>query len=196
MQTAFRIQQGVYYLLLGMWLGAMVMLVLAATASFAFVREHTLIVGVQGYGEPLKGDTATGFIAGGIVGVALTRLVVLQAVCATALAACVLLQCTRFRAHLDGPVWSKRNRARMFLLLVPTGVLLFNVLVVSPGIDRHRDAKYDPATPPQVAEQADEAFDRYHRLSTRTFGVSTLMLAGAMVLSPWCFKQTAVTPGL
>ncbi len=189
MLRGFRVQLSIYHLLLGVWTGAMVMLLLTATASFSFVRQHTLIVGVQGYGEPLKGETATGFIAGGVVGAALSRLMVLQALCAVGVWVCIALQCTRYRRLLDGAITSKRNGARLFLLAVPVGVLLFNVLVVSPGIEETRRAKYDASIPADVAAESEDRFDRYHRLSTRTFGVATLMLMSAMVLSPWCFRS-------
>jgi hypothetical protein len=64
---------------------------------------------------------------------------------------------------------------------------------VTPGIDQYRADKYDPATPPERAALADDEFDRYHHLSTRTYGVSTAALAAALLLSPWCFRNPAPT---
>ena len=189
--TGFRLNQALYHAFLGVWLGAMVMLVLAATAAFGFVRDPqtTLLVQVEGFGAPLTGSAANGWVAGGVVGVALGRLEALQLACFAVVGVATLLQCTRFRARLAAPPASKANGARVFLLVVPALIVLFNLAVVGPGIDANRAAKYDPAADPVAAEAADEAFATYHGLSTRTYGVSTLMLLGATLLGPWCFQR-------
>ena len=189
--TGFRVNQAVYQAFLGVWLGAMVMLVLAATAAFGFVRDPatTLLVQVDGFGGPLTGSEAQGWVAGGIVGLALGRLEVLQLVCFGLVAAATVLQVTMFRGRLAAPPASKRNGARVFLLVVPALIVVFNLLVVAPGIDANRTTKYDPAAEPAAQDAADARFATYHGLSTKTYGVSTLMLLGAMALGPWCFLR-------
>ncbi|BAM04600.1 hypothetical protein [Phycisphaera mikurensis] len=186
-----RINQALYQLFLGVWFGAMVMLVLAATAAFGFVRDPqtTLLVQVEGFGAPLTGSAARGWVAGGIVGAALRRLEILQLICFAGVAAATVLQCTLFRARLAARPASKRNGLRIFLLVVPAAIVLFNLAVVAPGIDANRSMKYDPAAEASRAQAADEAFAFYHGLSTKTYGVSTLMLLGAVVLGPWCFHR-------
>ncbi|MEM8782665.1 MAG: hypothetical protein AAGE65_07375 [Planctomycetota bacterium] len=189
----FRLVQSVYVLLLGLWVGAMVMVVVAATASFGFVRglDGVLLVSLAGWSDPLVDSAAEGFLAGGFVGAMLARLAVLQLVCAAGLAACVAAQFGWFPSALIGGRGSKRQGVRVFLLAVPACIVAFNVLVVTPGIDRHRDAKYDPGTPPEQAAVAEQSFELFHALSTRTYGVSTLMLIGALAMTPWCLKEPA-----
>ena len=189
--NGFRVNQALYQTFLGVWLGAMVMLVLAATAAFGFVKDPqtTLLAQVDGFGGPLTGSAANGWVAGGIVGKALGRLEVLQLVCFAVVGVATLLQCTVFRARLAAAPASKRNGLRVFLLVVPALIVLFNWVVVAPGIDANRAMKYDPAADPVAAEAADEAFAVYHGLSTKSYGVSTLMLLGATLLGPWCFQR-------
>lgn len=188
--TLFRINQALYHTFLGVWLGAMVMLVLAATAAFAFVTgpETTVQATIEGFRSPLTGSDANGWVAGGIVGTAIARLEVLQLVCFAVVGLATAAQCTLFRARLATGATSPRNLLRMLLLLGPVAIVAFNLAVVGPGIDEHRSAKYDPATEPQARATAEAAFDRYHGLSTRTYGAATLLLLGASLLSPWCLE--------
>ncbi|MEM9753714.1 MAG: hypothetical protein AAF916_10060 [Planctomycetota bacterium] len=189
----FRLVQAVYGLLLGLWVGAMVMVVVAATAAFGFVRglDGLLMVSLAGWAEPLVDSGAEGFLAGGFVGAMLGRLVVLQLVCAAGLALCIAAQFAWFPTALVGGRGAKRQGVRVFLLAVPTAIVVFNMVVVSPGVDRWRDAKYDPPagwTAAQI-ESAEANFEVYHQLSTRTYGVSTLMLLGALAMTPWCLRE-------
>ncbi|MEM1446179.1 MAG: hypothetical protein AAGF84_09005 [Planctomycetota bacterium] len=189
----FRLVQSVYGLLLGLWVGAMVMVVVAATAAFGYIRglDGILMVSLAGWSEPLVDSGAEGFLAGGFVGAMLGRLVVVQLICAVGLALCVLAQFLWFPSALIGGRESKRQGVRVFLLAVPAAIVVFNMIVVSPGVDRWRDAKYDPPegwSASQI-EAAEANFEVYHQLSTRTYGVSTLMLLGALAMTPWCLRE-------
>ncbi len=188
----FRVIQAIYQVLLGLWVGAMVMLVVGATAAFKFVRglDGILMVSLNGWREPLVDSGAEGFLAGGFVGAMLARLAVMQLVCAGGLALCVAAQFLWFPGSLIGGRGAKRQGVRVFLLAVPAAIVVFNLAVVTPGIDRHRDAKYNPPegwTAAQI-DAAESSFDVYHQLSTRTYGVSTLMLLGALAMGPWCLR--------
>ncbi len=187
----FRVVQAVYLLLLGLWVGAMVMLVVGAMAAFAFVRgiDGVLLVSLAGWEGEQVHSNAQGFLAGGFVGAMLGRLVVLQLVCAAGLAVCALLHFLWFPRHLVGGRGAKRQGVRLFLLGVPVLVVLFNQFVVTPGIEKWRDPKYNPGTPAELIDKAEDAFDFYHQLSTRTYGVSTLMLVVALGMTPWCFRD-------
>ncbi len=191
--TDFRLVQSLYLLLLGLWLGAMVMLVLGATAAFGFVRgiDGVMLVSLNGWSEPLVDSNAEGFLAGGMVGAMLGNLAWLQVVCAAGLALCVGAQFLWYRSALVGGPGAKRQGLRVFLLAVPLLIVLFNLFVVTPGIDRWRDQKYDLSTPADAHELAERKFALYHGLSTKTYGVSTLMLAAALLMTPWCFRDQA-----
>lgn len=191
--TDWRLIQAVYQLLLGLWVGAMVMLVVGATAAFGFIRglDGLLLVSLEGWSDPLVDSGAEGFLAGGFVGAMLERLVVLQIVCGLGLGACVLAQFVWFPGSLIGGRGAKRQGVRVFLLAVPTVIVLFNLLVVTPGIEAWRGPFYDPDVSPERAALAEANFDWYHQMSTRTYGVSTLMLIGALVMGPWCLRPPA-----
>ena len=176
--TGFRLTQGVYHLALGVWAGAMLMLAVGAMQTFAAVRAH---------GEALQGLTPEA-LAGAVVGRMIAGLTVVQMVCAVAVAGAVLLQHVSFGWALRGGRLGWANLTRLILIGLPMAVLMLNVLVISPAVWEHREAMYDAGQPTERREAARERFAVYHRLSERTHGVALLMLAGAIVVSPFAFE--------
>ncbi len=115
-----RLVTGIYYLALGAWLGALVMLATGAAATFQTVRA------TQAH---LSADQQNR-LAGSIVGNSITGLGVIQISCAAAAVVCVLLQCTIWKRFLAG---KPANSVRLALLAV---------IVLAMGADR---AIVDPA---------------------------------------------------
>ena len=78
--TAFRLTQGFYWLFLGTWFGAMVMLVIGEAITFRTVREYRPTLGLAS-NHPSMADNAAGILAGGVTGNILKGLRTLQIVC-------------------------------------------------------------------------------------------------------------------
>ena len=180
--TAYRLVAGCYWLFLGTWFGALVMLVIAAGITFATVRSYQPTLRAEPYAR-LTDAEPDRVLAGGIVGNVLRGLAVVQVICALALGACLLLQCTILRPHLAVPVGDWRNCLRIALIALPTLVLILDLTVVSPRIWRLREVMYDPDQPSAARTTAHAAFGRYHKASERLTGAAALCLAGAVLAS-------------
>lgn len=169
---------GVYYLMLGMWFGALVMLVVAAVATFGTIRDS----------QPDMTAAAQNQLAGSIVGSAIDKLAVVQVVAAVAITVCVLLQCTVFRRELGPKVF---NAARIVLLVLLLAVLGADRLFVAPALHTQRETMHSAAGVEQ--EQAKAAFDRTHKMSERLAGVCMLLIVAATLTSPFalCRKDDA-----
>ena len=190
-RTAFRITQGVYYLSLGTWFGAMVMLVLTAITVFATVRQFDVSIHAGPYGQGMWEDRATAILAGGIVGNVLRALAVVQVICAASAVACAALQSSVFACRLAGGRRGKANLLRLALLFVPIVILAADQAVVTPRIWQTRQVMYDSEQPEQVRQQAQARFDRLHTASERMGGLATLALAGAILVSPFAWRDPA-----
>jgi hypothetical protein len=183
--TGFRIVQGFYWLGLGTWFGAMLMLVIAAAVTFKTVRAHQPTIGVAPYNDPMLAEHHSSILAGGIVGNVLRALSTLQIICAVIVVTAVVLQCTVFADRLAGPVWGAANLLRIALIAVPIVVVAVDRLHITPTVWQHRAVMYDPGQPAESRAQARAGFDRYHKLSERVVGAAMFMLAAAVLVSPF-----------
>ncbi|MFA9480405.1 DUF4149 domain-containing protein [Phycisphaerales bacterium AB-hyl4] len=192
--AAFRFTQGLYYLALGTWFGALVMLAIAAAITFRTLEEHAFVLqtgllhaaGV----EPDHAADAPRIFAGEVVGQIIQGLTWLQAICALVAIACLLLQTTLFRRRLANAGRSRANLLRTLLVVGPALVLLLNVFWINPNVWQSREAMYDPARTETQRIEARLIFDHHHRLSERTTGGAALMLAVAVLISPFAFRVT------
>lgn len=190
-RTAFRITQGVYYLSLGTWFGAMVMLVLTAITVFATVRQFDVSINAGPYGDAMWQERAVPILAGGIVGNVLRSLAVVQAICAAAAVACAALQSSVFACRLAGGRRGKANLLRLALLFVPIVILAVDQAAVTPSIWQARQVMYDSDQPQQIREQAQARFDKLHTVSERMGGLAMLALAGTILVSPFAWRDPA-----
>lgn len=192
--TAFRLTQGLYYLALGTWFGALVMLVIAAGTTFHVIEAYTFTLhagpGGIAVDEPALADEAARIIAGSIVGEAIEGLTWVQGICAAVAMLCLLLHTTVFRCRLAKAGRSRANVLRTLLVLGPVVVLLLNVLWINPGVWQARGAMYDSGRSADQRVEARRSFEQYHRLSERTTGGAALMLAVAVLASPFAFRVT------
>ena len=191
--------QGFYALFLGLWVGAMVMLAVAAGLTFKTVREYSPIITTQPYNQrPISEHPA--MLAGAVVGNVLQGLAVICGVCAVVVAVCLVLQYTCFRDRLESAGNSWLGAVRIVLLALPMAVLVWNVAYLTPEIHRERAVMYGGTGPKsgslldraQASDvdgrtHARERFDRLHKLSERVVGTSVLMLAIAGLISPFAF---------
>ncbi|MEX0653189.1 MAG: DUF4149 domain-containing protein [Phycisphaeraceae bacterium] len=185
--TAFRLTQGVYYLALGAWFGALVMLVVAAATTF---RTLEALVPAAETGAGAASMVSGRGLAGTVVGETIRGLNVVQMVCGVTALVCLALQVTLFRDRLAGAGRSRVNALRGLLVAGAFAVLLANVFWIGPGVRTARAAMDDAAAPAAEREQMRADFQWYHRLSERTTGGAGLMLAVAVVISPFAFRMT------
>jgi hypothetical protein len=168
---AYRWTSGFYQLFLGLWFGAIVMLVFAAAITFATVRGEL----------PQWTETQQNILAGGIVGnVIRNGLTMIQLTCAVVVAVCMLLQAVVFGDRLRHG-WL--NRLRVALIAIPIVIVITDVAYISPTMHTLRQGMHDQANANRDADKA--AFDRYHKLSERITGGAMFMLAGALLVSPF-----------
>lgn len=178
-----RLTVGTYWLALGTWLGAMIMLALAAAAAFHVSREQgATLPSLQYATSHLQGRDAE-VLAGHVVGRMIDHLAVLQMVCAVLIFLTLLLQLTMFRAELHLRAGSAGNVLRVLLLVAALALLKFDRIHVNPTIHEHRAAMYETGISQQQYEVARAAFDRYHALSENVGKATVFILIGAMIAS-------------
>lgn len=193
--TGFRLVQGFYWLSLGSWFGAMLMLVIAATVTFKTVRAHQVTLGAEPYNHPAFAQQADGILAGGIVGNVLKGLGRLQIICAAAVVLAVVLQCTVFADRIPGGVLGAGNLIRVLLILIPVGVLVVDQAVITPRVWEHRAVMYDPDQSEQARTEARAQFDRYHKLNERIVGTAMLLLAVSVIASAFVLHGDTTVAG-
>lgn len=187
--TAYRLTLGGYWLFLGVWIGAMVMLAVGAGITFKTVRDYQPTLHKAPYDDPALADRAAAILAGGIVGNTLKGLAVIQMACAAVVVVSIIAQCTLFARRLRGGATGWLNIARVALVVLPVAVLAADRLVVTPRVWELRQTMYDPSRTVETRAAAKAEFDRYHKMNERMVGLATLMLAGAMLTSAFVLHQ-------
>jgi hypothetical protein len=188
--TGLRATEGIYYLALGVWLGAIVMLAIAAAVTFKTMRAYDPILQTAPYSAPQLQDRAAPILAGAIVGNSLRVLAVLQVSCAVVIGLCVLAQCAIFAEYLRGGVAGRANLLRLALVILPMALLAVELTVISPRIWQQREIMYDPGESEAAREQALTTFRRHHLLSEQIMGAAGLALAGAILVSPFALRHS------
>jgi hypothetical protein len=179
--TLNRLVQGVYYLFLGLWFGAMVMLAVGAPVTFRTVRVHQPTLGLVPYNEPSLARDGPNILAGAITGNHLRALSVVQAICAVVTLSCVVLQTTIFKSQVRA---GYANALRSLLIALPACVLVFDEAVLSPNVWKQRAVMYDTTLNIDARDKARAQFNVLHKRSEKIVGSAALMLAAALMLSP------------
>lgn len=191
--TSSRLLQGVYYLFLGMWFGAMVMLAVGAPVTFKTVRAFKPTLGQVPYNDPSLAADGPNILAGEITGNHLRALSVVQAVCAVMTLGCVVLQTTLFKSQVRS---GYANALRSLLIALPACVLVLDETMLSPKVWKQRAAMYDTTINEDARAQARAEFNVLHKRSEKIVGSAALMLAAALVLSPLVLSVGANEPGV
>lgn len=189
--TAFRCLQGLYWLGLGTWFGAIVMLVVAAAVTFRTVERFRPTLGLAPYDAPVFAERAAGILAGGVTGASLRGLTVIQVVCALVVCGVAAIQCRYFPARIVGGVAGGANLLRVALIGLPMLLLVADVLWVAPKIRERQAAMYDPAASDQGRAAARAGFDRLHHLNVRMLGATGLLVAAAVFASAFALYGEA-----
>jgi hypothetical protein len=188
---AFRLVQGFYWLFLGAWFGALVMLVIAAAITFKTVRSYQPVITTAPYNDPGLNAPHADVLAGGVVGNVLRGLAVVQIVCALGVLLCIVLQCTAFADRLAGGLTGLPNLLRILLVAVPVLCLAIDVSIISPRVWHYRVQMYNPALSVEVRAAARQQFDVYHKLDERVVGTGMFALAAAILASAFVLHAAA-----
>jgi len=182
--TAWRTVQGLYWLALGAWFGALVMLAIAAAATFATVWDYQPMLPAQPGAPPETSARAVPMLAGAIIGRCLDNLRWLQWICAVVAIVCLALQNTVFASRRPaGGCGQWINTLRIVLVLVPVVILVVDTAVINPKMKHDRQIMHDLTQPAPQIELARQSFDSYHELSRRLFKVQVVMLGCAVLAS-------------
>jgi hypothetical protein len=185
-----RLGQGLFYLALGAWFGAMVMLAIGAAAAFTTTRGLDPTLGAAPWNQPGLVEQSSSILAGSIVGKSLQGLAVVQIVCACAAVLGLISQCTFHRNYLLGGARSITNIVRIILIAIPVLILLADLLYFTPQIYHWRDIMWDMNQTQAVRVEAHEHFDHFHHLTERVVGFSCLSLIGAVLASALVLRIT------
>ena len=183
---AYRLVQAFYWLCLGTWFGAIVMLIVAAPIVFATARGLEPTLHQPPYDQfPAQ---AADVLAGGTVGGMLVGLGVIQTVCAAGVLVCLGLQCMVWPARIAGGVRSPLNLLRIGLLLGPMLLLAVDRLVITPQLGQYQQASYTTGLAETERAEARKQFDHLHNLDVRVVSTAVVMLllaffASSLVLS-------------
>lgn len=188
--AGFLALHGVYYLALGTWFGATVMMGLAAGLTFRTIRAQPLIL-TQGPasapGTPLA-ERAHDFLAGNVVNAAFGAFTVVQLVCGVVLLIALVAQLTLFRARLRhaGKTWP--NALRVACIALGLALFAVDLAFTRPVMASTRDQMYHhgPVSDEALAE-LEASFDRLHERSSRSMGIAALVMAAAALVSPFAF---------
>lgn len=189
--TLFRLTQAGYWMGLGVWLGAMLMLAVGAAVTFRTVSAYDPALRAPAWrdlaepaGAPAgKYPLATRALAGGIVGNMLRALAVIQLVCSIFVLAALACQHAFFAHRLAGGAMGWANLLRVALLLAPMVLLAVDQARLSPAVWKERAIMYDQGQPDAARVAAAERFSRLHTLSERLMGSSMVSLMAALVIS-------------
>ena len=187
--TWWRVVQGWYWLALGAWFGALVMLAIAAAAVFGTLRYFPTPLG------PMPAEMASRVfnpteVAGLIVGQAIDWLRVMQWICASIAIVCVVLQYVVLSSWLPkGGFAQWMNTLRITLLMAVVLILAGDSFYVGPRIRHWRAAMHAPSeNSVGDVQAAREAFDHYHDLSVRLVKMKLLMLGVAVLSSAFALQ--------
>lgn len=187
-----RIVQGVYWLALGAWVGAIVMVAITAATAFRTAPTLDLTVGVAPYSDSAFADEAGTIVAGQIMMRVFRHLSTVQLICAVAAVVCMGLQCTVYARRLlrRAPLL---NMLRMALVLVPTAFVLLDRYWFSDVMRSAYATMYDLTLDAAARTAASETFEFYHIVSERMLQSSLFMLIAAVLLSPFALRSGAAS---
>ena len=164
----WRVVQGWYWLALGAWVGALVVLAIVAAAVFGTVSDFLMAIGSTP-AETVSRVFSPTELSGLIVGQVIDELRVMQWVGASVVIGCVVLQSVLLSNWLPMggmPQWM--NTLRIILLVSVVMILAVDNFHVSPRARQWQAAMHAQNDNMVVDTQAvREAFDRYHYLSVQ-----------------------------
>lgn len=174
----FSLLQIIYWIALSTWFGGVLFIAIAAPIIFRTVRDSNpilpsvLSVNLEGQHSSLLGGT--------IVSNLIVQLVYIELVCGGGMLVGLIGQW--FLSDISGQNWLIQViRSAMFLAVV--GFVLFDWLAVWPRIRKYRDEYIEHADEPDIANPANDQFNRFQRESELLLRIRLALLLGLILFS-------------
>jgi hypothetical protein len=175
---AFSLLQIVYWIALATWFGGVLFIAIAAPIVFRTVKDNNPILPTV-LSVNLEGQHGN-LLAGTIVANLIAQLVKIELICAGGLLIGLIGQWTL--SETAGDNWlMPLLRTGMFVATV--GFVLFDWLSLWPKINLFRDQYIAHADEPDVANPANDEFNRYQRESEMLLRIRLALLLGLVLFS-------------
>lgn len=195
MRLVFAIVQGLYFLSLGTWFGATVLMGAAAGTTFAIARRlqprfdsgpTATLPDLQ----PYSAEFFAGDVVNRVFGIHTTVLVACAVIALLALA----LQHTLWRDRLSNGGRTLVNLLRVALVLLAAGVFAGDLLLTRGPMSDLRGVMYDERASVAQRAEARAAFAQLHGWSSKAMGATAVLAAIAAVVSPLAFMSGPSAP--
>jgi hypothetical protein len=175
---AFSLLQIIYWIALATWFGGVLFIAIAAPIVFRTVKENNPILPTV-LSVNLEGQHGS-LLAGTIVANLISHLVQVELICAGGLLIGLVGQW--FLSDTSGDNWLlPLLRSAMYLSAV--GFVLFDWRVIWPKVTKYRDTYVENADDPDVANPANDEFNRYQRESEFLLRIRLALLLGLILFS-------------
>jgi hypothetical protein len=175
---AFSLLQIVYWIALSTWFGGVLFIAIAAPIIFRTVKENNPILPTV-LSVNLEGQHGL-LLAGTIVSNLIAQLVNIELICAAGLLIGLIGQWSL--TDISEQNWLlPLLRSAMYLAAV--GFVVFDWRVIWPQITRHRNEYIEHADEPEIANPANDEFNRYQRESELLLRIRLALLLGLILFS-------------
>ncbi len=184
--TGVRWLRGIYWMLLGVWLGTIVAIAIAAPTAFKTIRAYEPTGVLR---EPFRQypDQAANVLAGAVVNNLISGLTVVHWLCAIGLVVIVLGQ--RFVMPIAA-ARSRMNHLREALIALAVVILILFTFMLRPKMDTAYQVMYDTTASEQDRANARDRFHGLHQWSERSLTVTLFVLVGATLSSPFVVNRS------
>lgn len=192
MKTAFKINQTLHYLSIGLWVGALMGFVFAATSMFAISKQYDVAVGIAPFNNPAFAKHSADILAGSMVIRTMLLLQYLQVICAVVLIVTTFLHSTIFSRWMYPRLFGKRNLLRIALVIVSVAIMAVAQFVIFPHMQDLYQTMYNPDLSAAAQASARQAFDSHHALSQNLTTVMVVLLIITAFLTSFTQKHDAL----
>lgn len=175
---AFTLLQIIYWIALATWFGGVLFIAIAAPIIFKTVKEHNPILPMV-LSVNLEGQHGS-LLAGTIVANLISQLKRVEVICAAGLLIGLIGQWAL--SDIAGDNWLV-PLLRSGMYLAALGIVLFDWLVIWPKLTLFRDQYIAHADEPDVANPANDEFNRYQRESEFLLRVRLALLLALIPFS-------------
>ena len=185
----FKLTLGLYYLLLGVWLGSTIAIALTAPATFKTVRIYEAAPGIEPFNNTIFEGSWANIIAGAAVGQSIHNIAILHLMCVIGIVLCIFL----LRILFAGRINKFAAFARLSLLMGAAALLGVHLYLTEPAMNQLRSTMYNTDINQTERNAANEQFQSIHKLSEQLTGFSALLLAGMFLTSPFIYRNSPIS---